>query len=305
MAQTPAWHTISVRTPAGDFDVFTAGDGPPLCVTHDYSAFNETGDHFAAGFVPYRTVYLVNLRGAGRSPAGRAPDDLSMVTAVQDLEAIRESLGFPQWDFAGHSTGGMLGLLYAVLQASSLSALVVVGAAASREYNRHPDCIYHPQHPAFSKMQALIEGLKSPDLDVAERLRMTRERTQLSLYQPELYPRYFDGRVHKQMAASRLDYFSRHDYPAFDLRAELGDVAVPTLVVGGRHDVQCPYWCSQEIGDLMPAAQVVEFTESNHYPFLEEADKFQAIVSEFLNSPPRLNAESGAARRGVVPGIVN
>ena len=60
---------------------------------------------------------------------------------------------------------------------------------------------------------------------------------------------------------------------------------MPTLVVGGRHDVQCPYWCFQEIGDLMPAAQVVEFTESNHYPFLEESDKFRVIVSEFLNSP--------------------
>ena len=285
MAETPAWHTTGVSTPAGDFDVFTAGDGPPLCVTHDYSAFNETGDHFAAAFVPYRTVYLVNLRGAGRSPAGRAPDDLSMVTAVQDLEAIRESLGFPQWDFAGHSTGGMLGLLYAVIQASSLSALVVVGAAASREYNRRPDCIYHPQHPEFGQMQALIEGLKDPGLSESDRARLTRERTQLSLYRPELYDRYFDGRVHKHMAASRLDYFSRYDYPAFDLRDRLADVTVPTLIMGGRHDVQCPYWCSRELGELIRTAQVVEFAESNHYPFLEESQKFRHVVSEFLNGP--------------------
>ncbi len=266
--------------------MFMAGDGPPLCVTHDYSAFNETGDHFAASFVPYRTVYLVNLRGAGDSPVGRASDDLSMATAVQDLEAIRESLGFPQWDFAGHSTGGMLGLLYAATQASSsLSALVVVGAAASREYNRRPDCIYHPQHPEFGKMQALIEGLKDPGLSESDRARLTRERTQLSLYRPELYDGYFDGRVHKHMAASRLDYFSCYDYPAFDLRDRLADVTVPTLIIGGRHDVQCPYWCSCEIGDLIRTAQVVEFAESNHYPFLEESQKFRQVVSEFLNVP--------------------
>lgn len=277
----PAW----VPTAAGQFEVFVAGDGPPLCVTHNYSAFNEMGDHFAASFVPYRTVFLVNLRGAGHSPAGRAPDDLSMATAVQDLEAIRESLGSPQWDFAGHSTGGMLGLLYAVIQHSALSALVVVGAAASREYNRRPDCIYHPQHPEFSKMQALIERLKDPCLSESDRARLTRERTQLSLYRPELYERYFEGGVHKQMTSSRLDYFSRYDYPAFDLRDRLADITVPTLIVGGRHDVQSPYWCSREIGDLIRTAQVVEFSESNHYPFLEEPHKFRQVVSEFLHGP--------------------
>ncbi len=279
MADPPAWRNTFVRTPAGKFEVFVAGHGPPLCVTHNYSAFNETGDLFA---VPYRTVYLVNLRGAGYSPAGHGPDDLSMATAVQDLEAVRESLGFSQWDFAGHSTGGMLGLIYAVTRASSLSVLVVVCAAASRGYNRWPDSIYHPQHPDFGKMQALIEGLKDPCLSDATRARLTRERTQLSPYRPARYDRYFGDRVQKQMAMSRLDYFARVDYPAFDLRRRLVDVTVPTLVIGGRHDVQCPYWCSQEISGLMPAAQLVEFAESNHYPFLEESEKFREIVSEFL-----------------------
>ena len=71
------------------------------------------------------------------------------------LEPIRKALGFQQWDFAGHSTGGMLGLMYAVRHPESLSSLIIVGAAPSKDYASQPDCIYHPEHPLFERMQAL------------------------------------------------------------------------------------------------------------------------------------------------------
>lgn len=282
---TNSWNVAHIRTSRGTFEVFVAGHGSPLAITHGYSVFNRTGDYFAEQFVPHRTVYLVNLRGAGNSPQVSRLPDLSMATAVADLEAIRETLGFSQWDFAGHSTGGMLGLLYAVTRARSLSGLIMVGAAASHAYNRQSDCIYHPRHPAFRRMQSLIEALKNPDLSEAARARLSRARTQLSLHRPEFYDQYFPGHVTKHMAAARLDYFSQYDYPEFDLRDQLADVTIRTLVIGGRHDVQCPYWCSKEIGERVPGARLVEFTVSNHYPFLEEPDKFREVVTEFLHHP--------------------
>lgn len=275
------WNRVDVKTDRGVFEVFIGGNGPPLCATHGYSVFNQTGDYFGGRLAAFATVYLVNLRGAGGSPSPAEPRDLSMAQAVEDLEAIRTALGFPMWNFAGHSTGGMLGLLYAAAYASSLSSLIVVGAAASRHYNQRADCIYHPDHPQFAQMQQLIESLKKSPTN-AERERLTRQRTELSLYHPQHYDRYFDGSSSKQLAAARLEYFSRDDYPTFDVRPALPGVRVPALVVGGRYDVQCPFWCSQEIADLMPHAQLVEFTESNHYPFLEEAEMFDRIASAFL-----------------------
>ena len=49
-----------------------------------------------------------------------------MIETIHDLEAIREALQLPTWHFAGHSTGGMLGLLYAITYPKSLQSLVVV-----------------------------------------------------------------------------------------------------------------------------------------------------------------------------------
>lgn len=93
---------------------FTKGSGEPLCITHHYSQFNETGDYFADVFTATHRVLLINLRDAGNSAKAQVENELSMIETIHDLEAIREALQLPIWHFAGHSTGGMLGLLYAI-----------------------------------------------------------------------------------------------------------------------------------------------------------------------------------------------
>ncbi|QQE81312.1 alpha/beta fold hydrolase [Alicyclobacillus sp. SO9] len=273
-----------VETHRGSFEVFTRGDGKPLCITHLYSEFNETGDNLAEKFVPERRVFLVNLKEAGNSPQAVSDDELSMKSAVEDLEAIRSALGFDSWDFAGLSTGGMLGLLYVVTRGTSLKSLVVVGSAASREYSSTKECIYHTEHPKFHRMQELIESLKAPDLLSDKRAELTIERTKLSLHIPERYHEYFSGDASKRIAAKRLDYFGAHDHPEFDVRSQLPAVTVPTLIICGRHDVQCPLWCSVEMNELIAGSKLVIFEHSNHYPFLEEAEKFAAEVHTFLSA---------------------
>lgn len=140
---------------------------------------------------------LINLRDAGNSAKAQVQNELSMIETIHDLEAIRETLQLPTWHFAGHSTGGMLGLLYAITYPNSLQSLVVVGAAASN-YTETPFCIYHPAHPKFHYMQQLIEHLKSPHLTNEERKELSTERTKLSLYKRENYNSCFDKPIKKQ-----------------------------------------------------------------------------------------------------------
>ena len=64
-----------------------------------------------------------------------------MTETIKDLEAIREALYINKWGFAGHSTGGMLALVYATEAQESLTK-IIVGGAASKEYASHKDSIY-------------------------------------------------------------------------------------------------------------------------------------------------------------------
>ncbi|MGH0429089.1 alpha/beta fold hydrolase [Bacillus hominis] len=274
------WKQQIVNTKRGTFELFTKGDGEPLCITHHYSQFNETGDYFADIFTSTHRVFLINLRDTGNSVKAQSENELSMIETIHDLEAIKEALQLPIWHFAGHSTGGMLGLLYAITYPNSLQSLVVVGTAASN-YTETAFCIYHPAHPQFHYMQELIENLKSPHLTNEERKELSIKRTKLSLYKPENYNYYFCKPIQKTMSASRMNAFS-HEYSSFDLREFLPSIKIKTLIICGRHDVQCPIQYSIEIHKGIRNSIFVPFEDSNHYPFLEEADQFTTTTQQFL-----------------------
>ncbi|WP_142307086.1 alpha/beta fold hydrolase [Bacillus toyonensis] len=276
------WKRQMLRTKRGTFELFTKGNGEPLCVTHHYSQFNETGDYFADVFTATHRVFLINLRDAGSSVTAQSENELSMIETIHDLEAIREALQLPTWHFAGHSTGGMLGILYAITYPNSLQSLVVTGAAASN-YAETPFCIYHPEHPQFHYMQELIENLKSPYLTSEERKELSTKRTKLSLYKPENYNFYFCRPIKKTMSTSRMNAFA-HEYSSFDLRESLPSIKTKTLIMCGRHDVQCPIQYSIEMHEGIRNSIFIPFEDSNHYPFLEEATHFISITQEFYKT---------------------
>ncbi|MDF9502572.1 alpha/beta hydrolase [Bacillus cereus] len=276
------WTQQMIPTKRGTFELFTKGNGEPLCITHHYSQFNETGDYFADVFTATHRVFLINLRDAGSSVTAQSENELSMIETVHDLEAIREALQLPTWHFTGHSTGGMLGLLYAITYPNSLQSLVVAGAAASN-YTETPFCIYHPEHSQFHYMQELIENLKSPHLTSEERKELSTKRTKLSLYKPENYNSYFCKPIKKTMSVSRMNAFA-NEYPSFDLREYLPSIKTKTLIMCGRHDVQCPIQYSIEIHEGICDSTFVTFEESNHYPFLEEAAQFNSTTQIFYKS---------------------
>jgi len=271
------WEQIMVGTERGTFEIFVKGEGDPVCVTHHYSEYNESGDYFADVFTERNKVFLVNLKGAGNTDAEREPHELSLVDAIYDLEAIRNKLGFPMWIFAGHSTGGMIGVLYGIHFSPSLKKLILVGTAAREYTTSSSSCIYHKEHPSFEQMQELIERLKQDDLTGKERKRLSRERMQLSLCRPEKFEEYFSKRIVKTMSARRLNFFAREQL-IFDVTRQLGNITVKTLTLCGRHDVQCPVQFSLEMHNLIPDSELYIFEESNHYPFLEQPEEFKKVI---------------------------
>jgi proline iminopeptidase len=276
------WVQQIINTKRGEFEIFIKGSGEPICVTHHYSEFNSSGDYFAETFTEMNKVILVNLREAGQSAKAEEPYQLSMIEAVLDLESIREALCLPSWSFAGHSTGGMLGVLYGIHFSESIDSLIIVGSAA-REYSSSEGCIYNKSHSDFYLMQSLIGKLKYTGLPETERKEITRKRTVLSLFRPELHDEYFNKNISKKMSSKRINFFSREAL-IFDVTRQLHKIHAKTLILCGRHDVQCPVIFSEEMNQLIPFSTLHIFENSNHYPFLEEELQFTSVVRHFLQS---------------------
>jgi len=276
-----SWDRMLLNTSRGAFEVFVKGEGEPLCVTHHYSEFNETGDYFAESFTNSHKVYLVNLREAGKSEKVTEPFQLSMLDSIFDLEEIRETLKFEKWGFAGHSTGGMLAIIYGIYFSNSLLFNVIVGSAAREYMTFSENCIYNSQHPQFERMQDLTKTLQRSDLTIENRKELTVERTKLSLFNPTRYQELFNLNIHKKISGTRMNYFSR-EVQIYDVTRKLALISTPTIIMCGKYDVQCPLEYSQEMNELIPNSKLIVFNRSNHYPFLEEAYKFKKELNIFL-----------------------
>jgi proline iminopeptidase len=70
----------------------------------------------------------------------------------------------------------------------------------------------------------------------------------------------------------------------YDYKKELSQLQVPTLFIYGTAD--SPYTgkpVADELCATLPNCQSVEFTLSGHWAFLEEPEKFQQVVNDFLD----------------------
>lgn len=276
-----SWERHLLKTSRGIFEIFIKGEGEPLCVAHHYSEFNQSGDYFAETFTKTNKVYLINLRETGNSEKATESYQLSFLETVLDIESIREGLGYKKWGYAGHSTGGMLGIVYGIYFSESLTFNVIVGAAAREYMTFSKDCIYNPKHAQFTRMQELTEALKSSNLSSEKREELKVERIKLSLFEPEKYDELFCLNMNKGISKIRMDFFSR-ELQVYDVTKKLTFISTPTIVICGRYDVQCPLIYSLEIADGIPESKLVIFEKSNHYPFLEEAEKFIEEYHSFI-----------------------
>jgi proline iminopeptidase len=91
------------------------GEGHPVFVLHGGPSFDHNYllpdmDRLAGTL---RVIYYAQ-RGRGLSADGVEPGDVTMESEVEDLDAIRRSLGLDAVALIGHSWGGLLAMYYAI-----------------------------------------------------------------------------------------------------------------------------------------------------------------------------------------------
>lgn len=273
------WMEQTIETTRGTFQYFTAGEGAPVAVTHHYSEFDERGNLFAAHFTEHFKVYLINLRGVGKSVLASKDDEYSFEQTVLDLEAIREALGYETWGFGGHSTGGMLALQYAIQAQQSLSFIVAGGASASYEYSMSEKSIYNHKNPDFARVREIMNSLSMPETPVEERRKLGYEWTLKSFVSEDKLKEMLKKPNSGKTVGNRLTYFREVEYQQMDFRPHLHKVQIPSYIYAGRFDSQCPVEFGIEIAEHIPNAKLTIFEQSNHFPFVEEEELFAEMIT--------------------------
>jgi len=73
----------------------------------------------------------------------------------------------------------------------------------------------------------------------------------------------------------------------YRIRDRLPEIACPTLVIWGADDPLVPLRHAFEYEDLIPAARAVVFRATGHAPMLEQPERFNAALLQFLREDAR------------------
>lgn len=279
--------TLSPRTPSGIAYV-ALGQGAPLITVHggpgtDHGFFRPYLDPLAMDM----TVVYFDLPGHGGS---RPAADYGMAAMAEAIEEVRAAIGAESITLLGSSYGGFLSLTYALSHPARVAGLILVDTAAS--YGFRAESLATAARRGTPAMLAALERLWEGGL-ATDREFHAAWRTILPLYFHRLdgdtVARLADRSTYT-LATRRQVLPTLRDY---DLRPRLHEIAAPALVVAGRYDWITAVGQAEELAAELPHGRLVLFEESGHYPFIEEQERFLAVVRGWLAE----HAGTGAADR--------
>lgn len=242
----------------------SVGGGPPLVLLHAFPFDGRMWQQTAAALAAVRTVIVPDMRGVGQSdlPAG----GFSIADLADDVAALLTELGFDNAGVGGLSMGGYVALAFAQRHRARLSELILCDTKAAPD---SPEA-RKGREDAIALVQkegvAVLRDRQIPRLVAASANEVLRAQVRsLATDRP-------DGVV----AAIR----ALRDRP--DRRAELAQIACPTLVVVGQDDVLSTPAEVREMASQIPGARLAEIPHAGHLSNLENPDAFSGAILEFL-----------------------
>ena len=249
---------IPITTPKGTFKVWTkrVGNNPTIKVlllhggpgmTHEYlEAFDS---YFPGASIEY---YYYDQLGSSYSDQ---PDDPSLVELpryVEEVEQVRKALGLDNKNFylLGHSWGGLLAAEYALKYGRNLKGLVISNMMMSiPAYNKYADTVLMPamDQKALAEIKRLEAEGKYEDPRYMELL-LPNHYVHHVLRMPfEQWPepvtrsiRHMNPKIYVPMQGPSELGAHNAKLEHWDRVADLPKIAVPTLVIAGRHDTMDP-----------------------------------------------------------------
>ncbi|MFJ2442632.1 MULTISPECIES: 3-oxoadipate enol-lactonase [unclassified Streptomyces] len=226
---------------------------PPLILGPSLGTSTALWDRVAPELSVTHRVVRWDLPGHGGSPADLIAPGATVADLAELVLTLADTLGLERFAYAGVSLGGAVGLHLAAHHPERLRSLAVVCSSA------------HFGGPGpWEERAALVrrEGLAS-----------LAENAPGRWFTPGFtVPELVEGLRNTDPAgyAACCDALA-----AYDIRALLPDVAVPTLVVAGREDPATPPAHAREIADAVPGATLVELAGASH---LAPAERPEAVT---------------------------
>jgi len=236
-----------------------------------------------------RRVIFYDQLGAGNSDHLNDPSMWTVPLFIEEVGVVRRELNLNCVHLLGQSWGGMLGMEYALTQPEGLESLIVADSPASMpqwvaEANR-----LRAELPTQVQETLLRhEGAGTTDDPAYEEAMMVFYRRHVCRLDPwpDCLNRTFEKMVQNPEVYNTMigpsEFHVTGTLKDWDIVNRLGEIHVPTLVIGGRYDEATPA-ITETVHRGIPGSEWVIFENSSHMPHLEETEQYMQVLTNFLD----------------------
>lgn len=284
----------TVAVPGGRvwYEVVGSGGGPPLLVLHGGPGFTHEYVRSLDALADERPVVFYDQLGCGRSDR---PSDVALWTterAVAELAAVREALGLERLHLLGQSWGSMLATEYLLGRPGGVISVVLASPCISiprwvQDAERFRDALPEDLQRVIERHER--SGFTAcPEYTAAMLVYYRRHVCRLDPW-PDEVERSFAGNGHEVYEAmwGPSEFTVTGSLRTFDRSDRLHEIDVPALFTCGRHDEATPETVAW-YRSLLPGAELAVFEESAHLAHLEERERYNAVVRDFLARAERV-----------------
>ena len=289
---------IPVEAPAGTFNVWTkrVGNNPTIKLLLLHGGPGATHEYFEAfdTWLPGEAIeyYYYDQLGSYYSDQPTDPSLWETDRFVEEVEQVRQALGLGPDNFyvLGHSWGGILAMEYALKYQDNLKGLIISNMMASiPAYNEYATNVLMP---------AMDQDILSEVKAIEEAGDFTNPR-----YMELLVPNHYEQHILRMPAAEWPDPVNRAfahlnaeiyvpmQGPSelgasgklvnWDRTADLGQIRVPTLVIGAEHDTMDPAHMEMMAGAVQNGRYLL-CPNGGHMAMYDDQETYMRGVIAFL-----------------------
>ena len=246
-----------------EIDYAVSGSGPPVLLSHGYSATRRMWDGQHRALEKDYQVISWSMRGHGQTESPADPSQYSADLTVADMEALLRLLGLQRVVIGGLSLGGVASLGFYLAHPDMVRALVICDSGPGYR-NAEARAAWN------QRAQERAAELEARGLDaLSGRSREMREA------------------MGEHLSAQGLAHAARGMLAQEGSRVidGLPSIRVPTLIIVGDQDqpflVPCEYMAKK-----IPGARLEVIVGAGHSSNLDQPEAFNRVLRDFLDGLP-------------------
>jgi len=261
------------------------GEGEPIIVVHGGPGLDHTYLQPGLDALATRhTLVYYDQRGTGRSGASLDSETINIDTFVEDIEALRQTLGFERVSVLGHSFGSLIAMEYAFRHPETVRALILMNPV-------EPGTRYRTRTGERQRARQTAEDREELSELTQSEAFQARDAATLSQIYRIAFRQVLKDR--DRVAELELDLQNSTARNGQDVAALLGgslgevdwweripEILSPTLILHGRYDAP-PVDMSRELAETFPVG-MLEVLDSGHFPYMEDREGLLSAVSGFF-----------------------